>query len=278
MLATPGHTPCSVSYLWRDRLFCGDTIEIDGCCEQTDESNAGQLFDSVTQRIFMLPDETLIFPGHDRGGRSISTVREERSRNRAYNGRSREPSSPTSACDASPAHPHAASSTRTNMRHAECKPAPCRPETLYARLGGEPAIGRLVDRIYHWMQVLPGQAMCWRCTTPTLAESRRGCAFLSGWLGGPERFPARPMANHACAAAISPLPSTTPPATAGCFACAARWFEGGRGPAAWRRAEGCIPGHGGSSSKYRIFRDPRPRPDFGHGARATHPHHGACQA
>ena len=90
VLATPGHTPCSVSYLWRDRLFCGDTIEIDGCCEQTDESNAGQLFDSVTQRIFMLPDETLIFPGHDRGGRSISTVREERSRNRAYNGRSRE--------------------------------------------------------------------------------------------------------------------------------------------------------------------------------------------
>ncbi|MCB1902230.1 MAG: MBL fold metallo-hydrolase [Rhodocyclaceae bacterium] len=90
VLATPGHTPCCVSYLWRDRLFCGDTLEIDGCCEPSDELEPGHLYDSVTQRIFLLPDETLIFPGHDRSGRSISTVREERLRNRAYAGRSRE--------------------------------------------------------------------------------------------------------------------------------------------------------------------------------------------
>ena len=108
------------------------------------------------------------------------------------------------------------------MRHAECKPAPCRPETLYARLGGEPAIGRLVDRIYHWMQVLPEASDVLAMHHADLGEVKaRLRAFLSGWLGGPNAS-ARPMANHACAAAISPLPSTTPPATAGCFACAAR--------------------------------------------------------
>jgi len=90
VLATPGHTPGCVSYLWRDRLFCGDALAIRDCAPAVDETDPGRLFDSVTRRLLVLPDETLVFPGHDRDGRSVSTIAEERSFNVAFAGRSRD--------------------------------------------------------------------------------------------------------------------------------------------------------------------------------------------
>ena len=82
IIATPGHTFHSVSYLWRDRLFCGDALELGGCAASVEgEGDAGQLFDSVTGRLFALADETLVFPGHDFNGRTVSTIGEERRRN-----------------------------------------------------------------------------------------------------------------------------------------------------------------------------------------------------
>lgn len=90
VLATPGHTPDSVCFLWRDRLFCGDTLEIGGCSLDADQSDPGRLYDSVTQRLFLLPGETLMFPGHDFNGRTVSTIAEERHRNAAFSAGSRE--------------------------------------------------------------------------------------------------------------------------------------------------------------------------------------------
>lgn len=82
VIATPGHTPHSVSFLWRDRLFCGDALELGGCAASVaGEGDPGQLFDSVTRRLFNLADETLVFPGHDFNGRTVSTIGEERRRN-----------------------------------------------------------------------------------------------------------------------------------------------------------------------------------------------------
>lgn len=80
VLATPGHTAGCVSFLWRDRLFCGDTFDMGGCRAGNREADAGKLFDSLTQRVFLLPGETLLFPAHFLKGRSVTTIAEERRR------------------------------------------------------------------------------------------------------------------------------------------------------------------------------------------------------
>jgi sulfur dioxygenase len=78
-ISTPGHTHGSLSYLWQDRLFTGDTLLIGGC-GRTDfqAGDAGTLYNSITQKIFTLPDETLIYPGHDYNGKLVSSVAQER--------------------------------------------------------------------------------------------------------------------------------------------------------------------------------------------------------
>ncbi|MBK7591060.1 MAG: MBL fold metallo-hydrolase [Betaproteobacteria bacterium] len=91
VLATPGHTAGSVSYLWRDRLFCGDALELGGRGPAIGPgADAGQLYDSVTQKLFTLPGETLVFPGHTRRGRTVSTIAEERLHNPHFAGRTRD--------------------------------------------------------------------------------------------------------------------------------------------------------------------------------------------
>ncbi len=63
-LHTPGHTAGSMSYLWRDGVFTGDTLLIGGCGRTDFQSgDAGALYDSITQRLFALPDATIVFPG-----------------------------------------------------------------------------------------------------------------------------------------------------------------------------------------------------------------------
>ena len=82
VIATPGHTPGSMSFLWRDKLFTGDALLIGGC-GRTDfqGGDAGQLYDAVIQRLFTLPGETLVYPGHDYKGRRVSCIAEERDGN-----------------------------------------------------------------------------------------------------------------------------------------------------------------------------------------------------
>ncbi|HVY08375.1 MAG TPA: MBL fold metallo-hydrolase [Burkholderiales bacterium] len=91
VIATPGHTPGSSCFLWRDRLLTGDTLLIGGC-GRTDfqQGDAGTLYDSITQRLFTLPDDTLVYPGHDYKGRYVSTIREERLGNPRLAGKSRD--------------------------------------------------------------------------------------------------------------------------------------------------------------------------------------------
>ena len=82
VIATPGHTLGSVSYLWQDRIFTGDALLINGC-GRTDfqGGDAGTLFDSISNHIFSLPDETLIYPGHDYHGKRVSCVGQEKAIN-----------------------------------------------------------------------------------------------------------------------------------------------------------------------------------------------------
>lgn len=78
VLATPGHTLHCLSFAWRDRLFCGDLLALQACPHQREPAQPALLWDSVTQRIFTLPDETLLFSGHGHHARAVSTVLEQR--------------------------------------------------------------------------------------------------------------------------------------------------------------------------------------------------------
>lgn len=91
VIATPGHTKGSLSYVWRDRIFTGDALLINGC-GRTDfqGGDAGTLFDSITQKIFRLEDDTLIYPGHDYQGRRVSSVAQEKAINARLVGKTRE--------------------------------------------------------------------------------------------------------------------------------------------------------------------------------------------
>src|SRR3954470_15369041 len=93
-LATPGHTAESVCYFDEPsgRVFTGDTLLIDGC-GRTDFQNgdSAALYRSVHDKLFALPDETLVYPGHDYQGRFVSSIAQEKARNpRLGGGRSLE--------------------------------------------------------------------------------------------------------------------------------------------------------------------------------------------
>jgi len=93
VLATPGHTSDCLSFVvGGDRVLTGDALFVRGC-GRTDFQNGdpGVLYDSVTKELFTLPEETLVYPGHDYHGRTVSTVGEEKRHNpRLGGGRARE--------------------------------------------------------------------------------------------------------------------------------------------------------------------------------------------
>jgi len=82
VLYTPGHTDSDVSYLIAGAVFTGDALLIRDC-GRTDYQcgDAGKLYDSITQTLFALPDDTIVYPGHDYGGHSFSSIIEEKLHN-----------------------------------------------------------------------------------------------------------------------------------------------------------------------------------------------------
>ena len=89
VISTPGHTPGSLSYLWRDRVFTGDTLLIGGC-GRTDFQNGcpEALYRSLTEKLFKLDDQILVYPGHDYTGRRVSSIGEEKQFNTRVSGKS----------------------------------------------------------------------------------------------------------------------------------------------------------------------------------------------
>jgi len=86
VVATPGHTSGCLTYVVRDGertlAFTGDAVFVRGC-GRTDfqQGDARTLYHSVRHKIFALPDDTEIYPGHDYRGHTMTTVGEERSFN-----------------------------------------------------------------------------------------------------------------------------------------------------------------------------------------------------
>ena len=94
VLETPGHTPESVSFVLDGEVasvFTGDALLI-GTCGRTDfqGGDAGALWDSVHQKLFTLPDATIVFPAHDYNGRVRSTIGDEKRANKRLAGHSRD--------------------------------------------------------------------------------------------------------------------------------------------------------------------------------------------
>ncbi len=82
VLHTPGHTSGSMSFVWRENLFSGDTLLINGCGRTDFQSgSAAALYHSLTQILFTLPDATTVWPGHDYQGRTHSTIGQEKAHN-----------------------------------------------------------------------------------------------------------------------------------------------------------------------------------------------------
>ena len=81
-LHTPGHTDGHFAYLMNNQVFSGDALLIEGC-GRTDFQNgdADALYKSVHEKLFSLPDETLVYPAHDYKACFVSSIAEEKKRN-----------------------------------------------------------------------------------------------------------------------------------------------------------------------------------------------------
>jgi glyoxylase-like metal-dependent hydrolase (beta-lactamase superfamily II)/rhodanese-related sulfurtransferase len=91
ILYTPGHTLDSISLYMGDRVLTGDVMLIRGTGRADFAGgDAGTQYDSITGKLFELPDDTLVFPGHDYRGNTQSTIGEEKQHNPRIAGRSRE--------------------------------------------------------------------------------------------------------------------------------------------------------------------------------------------
>jgi len=81
-LHTPGHTPGSQCFVAGGALVSGDTLFIGGCGRvDLPGGDATQMYYSLTQILAKLPDETLLYPGHNYSSRPTSTIGDEKREN-----------------------------------------------------------------------------------------------------------------------------------------------------------------------------------------------------
>ena len=81
-IKTPGHTDGCMSYHTENMIFTGDSLLIRGT-GRTDfqQGDSKEMFNSIQNKLFKLPNETIIYPGHDYNGHTASTIGEEKKHN-----------------------------------------------------------------------------------------------------------------------------------------------------------------------------------------------------
>jgi glyoxylase-like metal-dependent hydrolase (beta-lactamase superfamily II) len=91
LIHTPGHTPGSQCFLVDGRLVAGDTLFLDGC-GRTDfpGSSPDEMYTSLTQRLAKVPDEAVLYPGHQYSIESSATMGITRDRNIVFRPKTRE--------------------------------------------------------------------------------------------------------------------------------------------------------------------------------------------
>lgn len=88
VIATPGHTNTCLTYAFEGMIFTGDALLIRSC-GRTDfqQGSSEKLYHSVQEKLFKLPEDTLVYPGHDYRGLTSSTVGAEKKHNARLNER-----------------------------------------------------------------------------------------------------------------------------------------------------------------------------------------------
>jgi hydroxyacylglutathione hydrolase len=82
LMHTPGHTPGSQCFLIDGRVISGDTMFIDACGRvDFPGGNAEQMYYSLTQKLMTLPDDTILFPGHNYAPLKQATIGEQKKTN-----------------------------------------------------------------------------------------------------------------------------------------------------------------------------------------------------
>jgi len=85
LMHTPGHTPGSQCFLVDGKLVAGDTLFLEGC-GRTDlpGSDPDAMYESLTQRLAIVPDDTILYPGHLYAPDPFATMGETRQRNYVF--------------------------------------------------------------------------------------------------------------------------------------------------------------------------------------------------
>ncbi|VAW54815.1 MBL-fold metallo-hydrolase superfamily [hydrothermal vent metagenome] len=79
VLHTPGHTDTDISFHIDGAVFTGDALLINGCGRTDFQSGDSKtLYHSITEILFNLNDETIVYPGHDYNGFTASTIGHEK--------------------------------------------------------------------------------------------------------------------------------------------------------------------------------------------------------
>jgi glyoxylase-like metal-dependent hydrolase (beta-lactamase superfamily II) len=85
LLHTPGHTQGSQCFVVDGKLIAGDTLFLEGC-GRTDlpGGDPDQMYESLTQRLATIPDDTVLYPGHRYSPEPTATMGETRQRNYVF--------------------------------------------------------------------------------------------------------------------------------------------------------------------------------------------------
>jgi hydroxyacylglutathione hydrolase len=82
LMHTPGHTPGSQCFLVDNRVVSGDTLFIDACGRvDFPGGNPEQMYYSLTQKLMALPDDIILFPGHNYAPLKHATMGEQKKTN-----------------------------------------------------------------------------------------------------------------------------------------------------------------------------------------------------
>ena len=82
VIGTPGHTNTCLTYSFEGMIFTGDALLI-RTCGRTDfqQGSAEKLYHSIHEKLFKLSDDTIVYPGHDYRGQTVSSIELEKKHN-----------------------------------------------------------------------------------------------------------------------------------------------------------------------------------------------------